>query len=129
MKKHILCTAFFLTVLLSALAFFYSTFFFVTFSLDRYIIQAMKDWHVPGLAIAIVQDNKIIHIQGYGVLKEGEKNPVDEHTIFAIGSCTKEFTAAGLGILIDDGLLTWQTKAHTYLPQLQLPNECMTQEL
>lgn len=116
-------------ILFCAIAFVQSTFFFVKFSLDRCVARALNDWHVPGMAIAIVDGDTIVHIKGYGVLKNGEKDAVDISTIFAIGSCTKEFTAASLGMLVDENILTWDAKALTYLPQLQLPDEYMTKDL
>ena len=67
---------------------------------DEYAQQAMKDWKVPGMAIAIVKDDKIVFSKGYGVKKLGDPNPVDEHTIFAIGSSSKAFTAAAISMLV-----------------------------
>ena len=66
---------------------------------DEYALKAMKDWEVPGMAIAVVKDEKIVFAKGYGVKKIGEAAPVDDRTIFAIGSSSKAFTAATLAIL------------------------------
>lgn len=96
---------------------------------DTYVESIMKDWHVPGLALAVINGEKIAYIKAYGVLQHGSAERVNKDTIFAIGSCTKMFTAASLGILVDDDLLQWEDKARTYLPVLKLPTECMTQEL
>ncbi|HSE68279.1 MAG TPA: serine hydrolase domain-containing protein, partial [Gemmatimonadales bacterium] len=61
--------------------------------LADYIEQARKDWKVPGLAIAIVKDDSIVVMRGFGVRELGKPEPVDAHTVFAIGSCSKAFTA------------------------------------
>src|SRR5262249_12343497 len=67
--------------------------------LDEYIAKAMKEWEVPGLSLAVVKDDKVVLSKGYGVRKLGETAPVDAQTIFAIGSCTKAFTATALAML------------------------------
>src|SRR6185503_12926083 len=74
---------------------------------DSFVEQAMKDWKVPGLALAVVKDGQIVYAKGYGYrdVKNGLK--VTPDTLFAIGSCSKAFTAAAIGILVDDGKLEW----------------------
>src|ERR1700682_2743645 len=67
--------------------------------LDGYITRSMKDWEGPGLATAIVKDDRVVLAKGYGVRKLGDPAAVDENTLFAIGSCSKAFTAAALAIL------------------------------
>jgi CubicO group peptidase (beta-lactamase class C family) len=62
--------------------------------LSTYVAEAMKAFSVPGLALAIVKDGKIIVAKGYGVRKLGDATAVDEHTMFGIGSNTKAFTTA-----------------------------------
>ncbi len=73
---------------------------------DGIVEQVMKDWKVPGIAVAIVKDGKIVHAQGYGHrdVKRGLK--VTPDTLFAIGSCSKAFTAAALGILVKEDRLS-----------------------
>ena len=83
---------------------------------DDYLNKALKDWEVPGLAIAIIKNDSIVLAKGYGVRKLGEQTPVDEKTLFAIGSSSKAFTAAGLAMLADEGKLKWDDPATKYLP-------------
>jgi CubicO group peptidase (beta-lactamase class C family) len=97
--------------------------------LDDYINKALKDWQVPGLALAIVKDDKIMVAKGYGVRKLGETRPVDEHTLFAIGSATKAFTAAALGMLVDEGKIKWDDPVIKYLPSFQLYDPYVTREM
>lgn len=98
-------------------------------NLEEYIFHAMRDWDVPGLAIAIVKDDSIIFSKGFGVLKIGEPELVNERTIFAIGSCTKAFTSAALGMLVDEGKIKWDDKAITHLSDFRLFDPYMTNEL
>jgi CubicO group peptidase (beta-lactamase class C family) len=60
--------------------------------LDEYVNKAMKDWGVPGVAIAVIKDDRIVLAKGYGVRELGKPEPVDERTLFAIGSSSKAFT-------------------------------------
>ena len=66
----------------------------------------MEKFHDPGAVVAIVKDGKILVAKGYGVRKLGDPTPVDEFTMFGIGSNTKAFTTAALAMLIDEGKLS-----------------------
>ena len=70
---------------------------------DAYVAKAMKDWKVPGMAIAIVKNDSIVFAKGYGVRKLGDPTPVDPQTVFAIGSASKAFTSAAVAMMVDDG--------------------------
>ncbi|MBA3633176.1 MAG: serine hydrolase [Acidobacteria bacterium] len=96
---------------------------------DDYVNKAIKDWEVPGIAIAIVKDDKIVFAKGYGVRELGKPSPVDERTLFAIGSSSKAFTAATVAMLVDEGKLKWDDPATKYLPSLQLYDPYATREL
>jgi len=67
--------------------------------LDQYVEQSMKAWHIPGLALAVVKDGKVVIAKGYGIREVGRPEPVTANTLFAIGSATKSFTATVAGIL------------------------------
>src|ERR671938_72128 len=97
--------------------------------IDEYATKAGQDWRVPGFAMAIVKDDKVIFAKGYGVRKLGEQTPVDEHTLFAIASNTKAFTAAAIALLVDEGNLKWDDPATKYLPGFQLYDPYVTREL
>ena len=96
---------------------------------DDYVNKAIKDWEVPGLAIAVVKDDKVVFAKGYGVRELGKPSPVDERTLFAIGSSSKAFTAATVAMLVDEGKLKWDDPATKYLPSLQLYDPYATREL
>ncbi len=97
--------------------------------LDEYVNKAIKDWKVPGIAIAVIKDDKIVYAKGYGVRELGKPAPVDENTIFAIGSSSKAFTAASLAILADEGKLKWDDPASKYLPEFELFDPWVTREM
>ena len=88
--------------------------------LDEYILKAMKDWELPGLAVAILKDGKVVLAKGYGVKDVGTNEPVNEHTIFAIGSNTKAFTATAIALLVQDKELDWDDPATQHLKGFQL---------
>jgi CubicO group peptidase (beta-lactamase class C family) len=100
--------------------------------LDRftaYAANALKQWNVPGMAIAVIKDDQIVFAKGFGVRELGESTPVDEHTLFAIGSCTKAFTAAALAMLVDEGKLRWDDPVTKYLPWFQMYDPYVTREM
>src|SRR5687768_11045874 len=61
--------------------------------LDAYVTRAMRDWRIPGLAVAVIKDDSIVFAKGYGVRELGKPDRVDTGTRFAIGSTTKAMTA------------------------------------
>jgi CubicO group peptidase (beta-lactamase class C family) len=97
--------------------------------LDAYVEQALKTWKVPGAALAVVRNDSVIYARGYGVRELGKPERVTERTLFAIGSSSKAFTAAGLAMLVDEGKVSWDAPAATYLPGFQLFDPYATREL
>ena len=77
------------------------------FNLDADVNRALKTFGVPGMAIAIVKDGKVVTAKGYGVRKLGEPKPVDAKTLFEVASNSKAFTAAALAMLVDEGKIAW----------------------
>ena len=96
---------------------------------DAYITKAMQDWKVPALAIAVVKDDSIVLMKGYGTRTLGTTQPVDEHTLFAIGSSSKAFTATLVAMLVDEGKMRWDEPLSTYLPGFQLFDPYVSREL
>jgi CubicO group peptidase (beta-lactamase class C family) len=88
--------------------------------LDAFVDQIMKDWKVPGLAVAVIQDGKVIFTKGYGHREVDKKLPVTPQTLFAIGSITKSFTVTAMGMLVDEGKLDWDAPVRNYLPGFKL---------
>lgn len=97
--------------------------------LDRYIEQAVEDWGIAGLAIAVVEGDSVVFAEGYGVRDVRTGEPADENTIFAIGSNSKLFTGVATGILVDEGKMEWDDPATEHLPGLQLYDPYVTREI
>lgn len=97
--------------------------------LDAYVARALKEFEVPGLAIAVVKDGKVALVKGYGVRKLGEPAAVDEQTLFGIASNTKAFTAAALAILVDEGKISWDDPVIKHLPTFQMYDPYVTREM
>jgi CubicO group peptidase (beta-lactamase class C family) len=96
--------------------------------IDTLAERAMKAFEVPGIAVAIIKDGKVIHSKGYGVRSLNTKEKVDENTLFGIASNSKAFTAAALGLLIDEGKLKWDDKVRDYIPEFKLYSPYVTEE-
>src|SRR5579862_4465095 len=97
--------------------------------LDAYVASSMKTFDVPGIAVAIVKDGKILVAKGYGVRQVGDPAPVDEFTTFGIGSNTKAFTTAALAILIDEGKLSWDDPVYQRLPGFVMYDPYVSHEM
>jgi CubicO group peptidase (beta-lactamase class C family) len=97
--------------------------------LDEYVGRAMKTFEVPGMAVAIVKDGKAVLLKGYGVRKLGEATPVDENTLFGIGSNTKAFTAAALATLVDEGKISWDDPVYERLKGFEMYDPYVAKEM
>lgn len=97
--------------------------------LDAAIEQARKDWNVPGMAVAIVSDGKVVLARGYGVRELGKPDVVDADTLFAIASNTKAFTATAISMLADEGKLSLDDRVVSHLPSFQLYDPYVTQDI
>ena len=97
--------------------------------IDAYAQKVMADWKQPGMAIAIVKDDKLVFAKGYGTRQLGKSEPVDADTVFAIASNSKAFTVASLAILVDEKKLTWNDKVSKYLPDFKMYDPWVTSEL
>ena len=96
--------------------------------IDTLVDRTMKAFDVPGIAVAVIKDGKVIHSKGYGVRSLNTKEKVDENTLFGIASNSKAFTAAALGILIDEGKLKWDDKVRDHIPEFKLYSPYVTEE-
>jgi len=85
-------------------------------NIDQTIDKALKDWNIASLAIVIVKDGQVVHLRGYGTKNIDDKTPVDENTIFGLGSTSKAFGAATIGVLVHEGKLNWDDKVIDHLP-------------
>jgi CubicO group peptidase (beta-lactamase class C family) len=100
-----------------------------TDSLDAFIAKQIQDYKVPGLAIGIIKENKVIFKKGYGITSTLDNFPVTTQTIFPLSSCTKAFTAAAIAVLVDEGKINWNDKVIKFLPDFKLSDPWITKEL
>lgn len=84
--------------------------------MDAYAEQAMRDWRVPGMAMAVVKDDSVVYMRGFGTRTVGRDEPVDAHTSFAIASTTKAFTATAIAMLVDEGRVRWDDPVSMHIP-------------
>ncbi|GAB3952293.1 serine hydrolase [Spirosoma harenae] len=96
--------------------------------IDELVQRTLTTFDVPGIAVAVVKDGKVIHSKGYGVRSLRTREKVDENTLFGIASNSKAFTSAALGILIDEGKLKWDDKVIDYIPEFRMYNGYVTEE-
>ncbi len=96
---------------------------------EEYLRNTMQAWETPGMAISVVKDDSLIFARGYGVRSINTGMKVDEETLFAVASNTKAFTAALLGMLVQEGKLTWDDRVADRLPDFQLFDPYVTREV
>lgn len=88
--------------------------------LDRFAKEALKQTEVPGAAVAVIQDDQIILLKGYGIRELGKEALVNPQTLFQLASVTKTFTAGAVGLLVDQKLLSWNQEAMRTFPTFTL---------
>ncbi len=95
----------------------------------NYIDTSLAMWNTPGISVAIVMNDSVLMAEGFGYRNLEDSLPVTSKTLFAIGSCTKAFTTAAMGILVDEGKLDWEAKVTEYLPAFQLHEDYATDHM
>jgi len=95
--------------------------------LDVLVDRTMKAFNVPGIAVGIIKDGKLVLGKGYGVTNIHTKQKVDANTLFGIASNSKSFTSAALAILVDEGKIKWDDPVTKYLPEFKMYNDYVTQ--
>jgi CubicO group peptidase (beta-lactamase class C family) len=96
---------------------------------NSYLQKEMQVWQIPGMAVAIVQNNEIVFTKGYGVRETGTNKIVNTKTLFSCASTTKAMTAVCMGILVDEGKIHWTDQVIKYLPSFTLYDPYVTREL
>lgn len=96
---------------------------------DDYMHTALADWKTPGIAVAIVKEDKILLAKGYGAREHGKPERVDENTLFPVASVSKVFNAVGLALLVQEGKIKWDDRVVEHLPEFQLYDPYLTKEV
>ncbi|HAS42173.1 MAG TPA: hypothetical protein DCS93_16975 [Microscillaceae bacterium] len=100
-----------------------------TKTLNNYLEKYLPQFKIPGFALAVVQNGEVIYQKYHGKVKLKGNAQINDQSLFQIASCTKAFTAAALGILVQQGKLKWDDKVIQYLPNFKLSDEWITQHL
>lgn len=95
---------------------------------DVLVENTLKTFNVPGIAVGIVKDGKLVLAKGYGVANIQTKQKMDANTLVGIASNSKAFTASALAILVDEGKINWDDKVKKYLPEFKMYNDYVTEE-
>ncbi|WP_019398446.1 serine hydrolase [Pseudoxanthomonas sp. GW2] len=97
--------------------------------LGAWVEAARERFEVPGIAVAVVKDGQVMFEGGWGVRELGQPDPVDAHTLFAIASNTKAFTAASLAMLADEGKLSLEDRVVEHLPEFRMADPYVTAQM
>jgi CubicO group peptidase (beta-lactamase class C family) len=98
-------------------------------SFDAHVARVMREFRVPGMAVAVVKDGQVVLAKGYGARRAGEPGAVDADTLFGIASNTKAFTCAAIAVLVEEGKLAWDDPVTKHLPELHMHDPWVTREV
>ena len=98
-------------------------------TLDAFVDSVMKEWKVPGLAVAAIKNGDVVLARGYGFRNVQSQLPVTPRTLFAIGSNSKSFTVTVLGMLNDEEKIDWDKPVREYLPDFRLHDPVATEQM
>jgi CubicO group peptidase (beta-lactamase class C family) len=97
--------------------------------LEAYIAKAVQASKIPGIGVAIVRNDSVLYTKGFGVLAAGSTTPVNDETLFEIGSSSKSFTATLVAMMVTDGKMRYDDRIARYLPDLKLYDPVASAEL
>lgn len=93
-------------------------------AVDRLARDTMRRWKIPGIAIAIVDNDRVVYLKGFGVRELGSPAPVTADTLFQIASTSKAFTTTSMAMLVDEKKMNWDDPVHKYLEYFRLSDAC-----
>jgi CubicO group peptidase (beta-lactamase class C family) len=96
--------------------------------IDSYCVKTLREWNVPGAAVAIVKNGEVIFEKGYGTRKYGDEDPINPLDLFPIASISKSFAAASVALLVDEGKIKWTDRVVDYLPEFTMYDPWVTRE-
>jgi len=88
-----------------------------------------EHWRVPGVAVAVIHRGRPFMAAGFGVKNLTRPDPIDAHTAFNIGSCSKAYTACAAAILVDEGRIGWDDQVKPLMPELELYDPDVTRRV
>ncbi|MDZ7807551.1 MAG: serine hydrolase domain-containing protein [Gracilimonas sp.] len=87
---------------------------------ERDFEKGMNEKSIPGAAVVIVKDGRVVFQKGFGVRENGKPEPVNEHTVFRLGSVSKGFASVLTGVFVEEGVVSWDKPVSRYLSDFQL---------
>jgi CubicO group peptidase (beta-lactamase class C family) len=96
---------------------------------DQFAEGLLAEWKIPGMAVGVIKDGKVVLLKGYGFRNLEDKQPVTPATLMAIGSNSKSFTVVLMSELVDEGKLDWDKPVKSYLPDFQLADDYATKNM
>lgn len=93
-------------------------------SVDKVMLGTMKAWRLPGAAIAVVMNDRVVYVQGYGSKDLGGTNPVTPDTLFQIASTSKAFTTTAMAMLVGEGKMSWDDPVRKHIEYFRLSDLC-----
>ncbi|GLH80855.1 hypothetical protein SSBR45G_57640 [Bradyrhizobium sp. SSBR45G] len=97
--------------------------------LDPFIAEVRQHWRIPGMAVAVVRRDGPLLVEAYGVSDVATSAPADIDTAFAVGSCSKAFTATLAAVLVDAAVIGWDDRIRKYLPSFSLYDPWISDQL
>jgi CubicO group peptidase (beta-lactamase class C family) len=95
-----------------------------TARIDALAQAALESWRLPGMAVAVIKDDKVVFVKGYGVREMNTSGPVTPDTLFHIASTSKAFTTTAMAMLVDEKKMSWDDPVRKHLPWFQLSDPC-----
>jgi CubicO group peptidase (beta-lactamase class C family) len=91
---------------------------------DKLATDTMAAWHIPGLAVAVVQNDRVVYLKAFGIKQIGKTDPVTPDSLFQIGSTSKAFTTTAMAMLVDEKKLEWDDPVRKHLDYFHLSDPC-----
>lgn len=91
--------------------------------------KGLREERIPGGAVAIVKDGRVVYQKGFGVKEKGKPEEVDEHTVFRLGSVSKGFASVLTGLLVEEGAVSWDDPVSYYLEDFKLNDPGQTRRV
>lgn len=129
MKTKSIILSFFIAIVSTTLSAQEALPSFIKDSLDTYLQSQQKQWKIPALAVAIIKDGKVVKTYIKGVTDYESNTPIDEHTLFMIGSNSKAFTATLMATLAQEDAFSLKDPVVKWLPYFKLHDPWLTQKV
>ena len=98
-------------------------------NLFDFLPAEMEYWGIPGFSYGVMKDGKLLTQGGYGYRNIEKKLPADEHTLYGVASCSKSFNSCLIAMLVDEGLLDYDTPIRHYIPNFEMYDSFATKEM